>query len=168
MGQLIQLSELQNWVGRETGVSDWLLIDQPMINAFADITQDWQPIHIDPEQARASSFGGTIAHGFLTVSLLSKFSYEAALGIEGVVTGINYGFNKIRMLSPVPTGARVRGRFAIKSYEVKSPTRVLVIYDVAVEIEGAAKPALIAEWITMQQLGEAIAPADTHNQDECT
>jgi acyl dehydratase len=145
----IAIDELIALAGTETGVSRWFTIDQQRIDAFAEITEDRQFIHIDPEAARASPFGGTIAHGFLTLSMLSALAIDALPTIEGRAMGVNYGFDKLRFLSPVPVGARIRGRFRLESVTARSPTEFLSRNSVTVEIEGAAKPALIAEWLTL-------------------
>jgi acyl dehydratase len=139
-------------VGGETGVSRWFVIDQPRIDAFAEVTEDRQFIHIDPEAARATPFGGTIAHGFLTLSMLSALAMDALPDIEGRTMGVNYGFDKLRFLSPVPAGARIRGRFKLESVTPRSTREYLFRNIVTVEIEGAAKPALIAEWLTLSVL----------------
>ena len=134
-------------VGTEIGVSGWTLIDQAMVDTFAKLTGDTYFIHTDPERAkRETPFGGTIAHGFLTTSLLANMAYQTCPWIEGTKTGVNYGFNRLRYVAPVPTGSRVRGRFVLKSFEVQA-TRWQTIYDVSVEIEGGTKPALVAEWV---------------------
>ena len=134
-------------VGTEIGVSGWTLIDQAMVDTFAKLTGDTYFIHTDPERAKKETpFGGTIAHGFLTTSLLANMAYQACPWIEGTKTGVNYGFNRLRYVAPVPTGSRVRGRFVLKSFEVQA-TRWQTIYDVSVEIEGGTKPALVAEWV---------------------
>ena len=133
-------------VGTELGVSEWVLIDQPMIDAFAALTRDSYFIHVDPQRAAATQFGGTIAHGFLTLSMLSSMAYQACPAVEGTRTQVNYGFNRLRFIAPVPVNARIRGRFLLKSFEAK-PGRWQAVYDVVVEIEGQAKPALAAEWI---------------------
>jgi len=152
-------SDLQSLIGTEIGVSKWILVDQARIDAFADVTEDRQFIHIDPEAAKATPFGGTIAHGFLTLSLASAMSYDAVAPLEGVVMGVNYGFDKLRFLAPVPAGSKVRGRFKLLSAEDKGTngglTRWLLKHELTVEIEGADKPALIAEWLGMQMV-----PAD--------
>ena len=151
-GKTISTAELQASVGQEVGVSDWMLIDQDRINAFADCTEDHQFIHIDPEAAAKTPFGGTIAHGFLTLSLMSQMSYQAAPVLEGVAMGVNDGFDKLRFLQPVRAGSRVRGRFKLLSAEDKGGGRWLIKNEVTVEIEGGEKPALIAEWLGMQIL----------------
>jgi acyl dehydratase len=138
--------------GTEIGVSRWFAIEQKRIDAFAEITEDRQFIHIDPVAARASSFGGTIAHGFLTASMLSALAMDALPEIEGRAMGVNYGFEKLRFLSPVPAGARIRGRFKLESVTAKSPTEFLSRNNVTVEIEGGAKPALVADWLTLSIL----------------
>ncbi len=143
-------SELQSLIGQEVGVSRWIEIDQARIDAFAKITEDEQFIHVDPEAAKATPFGGTIAHGFLTLSLASAMSYDAVKPLEGVVMGVNYGFDKLRFLAPVPAGSKVRGRFRLLSAEDKGGGRWLLKHELTVEIDGADKPALIAEWLGMQ------------------
>lgn len=155
MAAVISRTELADWVGQETGNSEWIRIDQARINGFADVTEDWQAIHVDEAAAKQSVFGGTIAHGFLTLSMLSKFAYEAGLGVEGAVAGVNYGFDKVRMISPVRAGARIRGRLKLMSVEEKSAIRIALRYAATVEIEGEDKPALVAEWLVMQELAES-------------
>ena len=140
-------------IGQEMGVSDWITVDQARIDAFAETTDDRQFIHIDPERAATTPFGGTIAHGFLTLSLLSAMTYEATPPLEGVVMGVNYGFDKIRFLAPVRAGKRIRGRFTLMSADDKGGGRWLLKHEVTVEIEGEPKPALIAEWLGMQVVG---------------
>lgn len=134
-------------------VSDWILVSQEMIDQFAGATKDHQYIHVDPERAKQSPFGGTIAHGFLTLSLLPYLCADARGVIvpEGA-TEINYGSNKLRFLSPVLSGKRVRGRF--KSLEIveKRPGQIQLTTEATVEIEGEVKPALICEWITQFKL----------------
>ncbi|HEV2081722.1 MAG TPA: MaoC family dehydratase [Brevundimonas sp.] len=143
-------SQLQSLIGQEVGVSRWFEIDQARIDAFARITEDEQFIHVDPEAAKATPFGGTIAHGFLTLSLASAMSYDAVQPLQGVVMGVNYGFDKLRFLAPVPAGSKVRGRFRLLSAEDKGGGRWLLKHELTVEIDGADKPALIAEWLGMQ------------------
>ena len=154
---MTQTSDLQSLIGTEIGVSKWILVDQARIDAFAEITEDRQFIHIDPEAAKLTPFGGTIAHGFLTLSLASAMSYDAVAPLDGVVMGVNYGFDKLRFLAPVPAGSRIRGRFKLLSAEDKGSaggvTRWLLKHELTVEIEGADKPALIAEWLGMQMVG---------------
>ena len=147
---MTKASELAGLIGQEVGLSKWIEIDQARINAFADCTEDWQFIHVDPEAAKQTPFGGTIAHGFLTLSLMSAMSYDAVGALEGVTMGVNYGFDKLRFIAPVPVGSRVRGRFKLLSAEDKGGGRWLIKHEVTVEIEGSDKPALIAEWLGMQ------------------
>ena len=147
------LADLPGLVGQEVGVSRWITIDQARIDAFADCTEDRQFIHVDPGRARATPFGGTIAHGFLTLSLASAMSYDAVAPLEGVAMGVNYGFDKLRFLAPVLAGSQVRGRFRLLSAEDKGGGRWLLKHEVTVEIDGAEKPALIAEWLGMQVVG---------------
>lgn len=150
---MTKASELQSLIGQEVGVSRWITVDQARIDAFARITEDEQFIHVDPERARATPFGGTIAHGFLTLSLASAMSYDAVAPLEGVVMGVNYGFDKLRFLAPVPAGSKVRGRFKLLSAEDKGGGRWLLKHELTVEVEGGDKPALIAEWLGMQVVG---------------
>ena len=149
-------SDLPSLIGQEIGVSRWITVDQARIDAFAKITEDEQFIHVDPERARATPFGGTIAHGFLTLSLASAMSYDAVAPLDGVVMGVNYGFDHLRFLAPVPAGSRVRGRFRLLSAEAKGAqdgvTRWLLKHELTIEIEGADKPALVAEWLGMQMV----------------
>ncbi|KQT54971.1 Nodulation protein N [Aureimonas sp. Leaf454] len=133
----------------EERVSDWLLVDQAMIDTFADATRDHQFIHVDPERARAETpFGGTIAHGFLTLSLLSTLAFDALPGVVGTTMGINYGFDKVRFLNTVRSGARVRGRFRLVGLTERAVS-LQSAWDASIEIEGAVKPALSAHWITL-------------------
>lgn len=146
----ITLDELKGKVGGELGVSKWFDIDQPRINQFADITEDWQYIHIDVERAKETPFGTTIAHGFLTLSMLSAMAIDGVPSIEGSKMAVNYGFEKIRFLSPVPSGARVRGVFKLADLKENKPGEMTLYYDVSVEIEGSDRPALAAVWIGRQ------------------
>jgi acyl dehydratase len=136
-------------VGTEVGVSDWILVDQARIDAFAAVTDDYQFIHVDPEAAARTPFGGTIAHGFLTLSLLSRMAADAMLRPETIRMGVNYGFEKVRFLAPVRSGKRVRGRFRLDRFEEKRPGQYQFVHEVIVEIENEDKSALIAEWIGM-------------------
>ena len=147
------VADLAGLIGQEIGVSRWITVDQARIDAFAEITEDRQFIHIDPVAAKQTPFGGTIAHGFLTLSLASAMSYDAVKPLDGVVMGVNYGFDKLRFLAPVPAGSNIRGRFKLLSAEDKGGGRWLLKHELTVEIEGADKPALIAEWLGMQMVG---------------
>ncbi|HYE28229.1 MAG TPA: MaoC family dehydratase [Allosphingosinicella sp.] len=144
---IASIEEIGARVGGEVGVSDWILIDQARIDAFADITEDPQFIHIDPEAAAKTPFGGTVAHGFLTLSLLSRMAAAAMLRPEGVKMGVNYGFERVRFIAPVRSGRRVRGRFKLLRFEEKKPGQWQFVHNVTVEIEGEEKPALVADWI---------------------
>jgi acyl dehydratase len=144
---IASLEEIKAAVGTQVGLSDWILIDQARIDAFAAVTQDPQFIHIDPEAAARTPFGGTIAHGFLTLSLLSRMAADAMLRPENVRMGVNYGFEKVRFIAPVRSGKRIRGRFTLVSFEEKRPGQWQFVHNVTVEIEGEDKPALIADWI---------------------
>src|SRR3954471_2053349 len=138
---IASIEEIRNKVGAEIAVSDWVKIDQARIDAFADATEDRQFIHVDPEAAAKTPFGGTIAHGFLTLSLLSRMAAEAMLIPDGVKMAVNYGLDRARFLAPVRSGKRVRGRFTLDSVEEKAPGQWLMRHVVTVEIEGEDKPA---------------------------
>jgi acyl dehydratase len=142
------LRELEQRVGEEVGVSPWLEVSQERIDTFAKAIEDFQWIHVDPARAKGSPFGGTIAHGFLTLSLISRLA-ELTFAFSDRKMGVNYGLNRVRFTAPVPSGARVRGRFTLAKYE-KLEGGVQVTWSVAVEIENAPKPALVAEWIARQ------------------
>lgn len=141
------LTQLQSAIGEER-VSDWITIDQPMIDAFADITGDHQFIHVDPARAAMTPFGGTIAHGFLTLSLLPRLMAQIEPDpLPGVRMTVNYGTNHLRFVSPVRAGKRVRGRSAISSAVLKHPGQIELVRDFAMEIEGEEKPAFVTQWI---------------------
>jgi acyl dehydratase len=144
----VSLEAYRNMVGHEVGVSSWHLVDQDRINLYADVIEDHQFIHVDPERARKeTSFGATVAHGFLTMSLLSIMSYEVMPVIEGTTMGVNYGFDKLRFVSPVRSGSRVRGRFTLMEAKLRKASELQSRTNVTVEIEGEEKPALVADWI---------------------
>jgi len=144
--QIASVAELASYVGKEVGVSDWLEVSQERINQFADATEDRQWIHVDPERAaRESPFQSTIAHGFLTLSLLSELA-KMTMSIGGVRMGINYGLNRVRFVSPVPAGASIRGRFFLTALnEIRGG--VQVTWNTTVEREGNDKPCCVAEWL---------------------
>ena len=144
---VVSLDELQGRVGTEVGVSGWLTIDQARINAFADTTEDRQFIHVDPEAAAQTPFGGTVAHGFLSLSMLSRMAAEAMLIPDSVTMAVNYGLYRVRFIAPVKSGQRIRGRFVLDSIEEKAPGQLLLRHSVTVEIEGVDKPALTAQWL---------------------
>jgi acyl dehydratase len=142
--------EIKAKIGREIGVSDWVLISQDMIDRFADVTGDHQFIHVDPKAAAMTPFGGTIAHGFLVLSMLAKLGLAADFAMEGVTMGVNYGFEKVRLVAPVRAGKRIRGRFVLKNMVERAPGQWMATLGVTVEIEGEAKPAIVADWQTLQ------------------
>ena len=135
-------------VGTEIGASDWITVTQPMVDAFAQTTGDEYFLHVDRDRAAALPFKGTIAHGFLTLSLLAVMGYQVCPYVEGARFPLNYGFNRVRFVAPVPVGGRVRGRFLLRSAEIVSAEQRQVLYDVTVEIEDGSRPALVAEWLT--------------------
>jgi acyl dehydratase len=147
--QIVPKEEFLNYIGHQCEPGEWYEIDQQRINDFADCTDDHQFIHIDPEAAAQTPFGGTIAHGFLTLSLLSKIATANGVTPEGVVMGINYGFDKVRFLAPVRAGKRVRALVEIKDIKEKDGGRYLITQGVTVEIEGEETPALVADWLSM-------------------
>jgi acyl dehydratase len=137
-------------IGKEVGVSRWIKLDQERISAFGKLTEDEYFIHMDPARAaKETPFGGTIAHGFLTLSMLSAMAYDCLPDIAGRKMGMNYGFDKIRFLSPVPSGSNVRGRFVLAEASGKSDKELVMRHAVTVEIEGKDKPALAAEWLSI-------------------
>jgi acyl dehydratase len=144
---IASIEDIRARVGQEIGLSEWILIDQARIDAFAEVTGDPQFIHVDPVAAARTPFGGTIAHGFLTLSLLSRMAADAMLRPYGVKMGVNYGFERVRFMAPVRSGKRVRGRFALVRCEEKKPGQWQFVHNVTVEIEGEEKPALVADWI---------------------
>jgi len=145
----IRVEDIAASIGKEVGVSNWRLVTQAMIDQFAQATDDHQFIHTDPERARDTPFGGTIAHGFLTLSLLSTLAYETLPPIEGQSYGINYGFDKVRFMTPVKSGARVRARFVLTQADIRPSGRIIFHYAVTLEVENHKKPALTADWITI-------------------
>lgn len=136
-------------IGTEVGLSKWITIDQSMIDRFADLTDDHQFIHVDAERASKTPMGGTIAHGFLTLSMLGGLATVADIGMANATMGFNYGFNKVRFITPVRSGSRVRARFTLIAMEERSPGQWMATMGVSVEIEGQDKPALTAEWLTL-------------------
>ncbi|SMX44263.1 MaoC family dehydratase [Actibacterium lipolyticum] len=155
MPKTADIAELSRLIGQEIGVSDWITVDQARIDSFAHATDDHQFIHVDPEAAAPSPFGGTIAHGFLTLSLLSAMSYQVMPEVRGAAMGVNYGLNRVRFISPVKSGARIRGRFVLVDVSETKPGEITFKLNVTVEIEGQEKPALVAEWINRRYLDGA-------------
>ena len=146
----IALADFLKLEGQKVGTLRWFAIDQSRIDTFADVTEDHQFIHVDEKATEKTPFGTTIAHGFLTLSMLSAMIYDGVPNIEGAKMGVNYGFNKIRFISPVKSGARVRAHFTLNALRHPKPTEVTNIWGVSIEIEGQERPALIAEWIGRQ------------------
>jgi len=141
------LDEMRSIVGQSVGVSDWIEVGQDRISAFADATDDHQFIHVDPAAAAAAGFGGTIAHGFLSLSLLSRMAADVMLVPDTTRMAVNYGLDRVRFLAPVKSGKRVRGHFALDGIDEKAPGQLLIRQTVTVEIEGEDKPALTAQWL---------------------
>ena len=148
MANTVTIDEYRGLVGQHLGTSEWVTVDQAMIDKFADATGDHQFIHVDQEKARLTPFGGTIAHGFLTLSLLPLLNQLTDMPrVGGIKMGVNYGSNRLRFLAPVRAGKRVRGHFKLLEFDEKRPGQCQQTTEVTVEIEGEDKPALIAEWI---------------------
>ena len=144
--RISSIRELESRVGQEIAVSPWLEVTQERIDTFAKAIDDHQWIHVDRERAKNSPFGGTIAHGFLTLSLLSHLA-ERTFSFTDRKMGVNYGLNKVRFTAPVPSGARVRARFTLSKFEKIEGNGVQVTWNTTVEIENSPKPAMVAEWI---------------------
>ncbi|MBU3069881.1 MaoC family dehydratase [Aestuariicella sp. G3-2] len=149
---LIKKDEIEQYIGRESEPTEWFTVTQDQIDQFADCTHDHQFIHVDPEKAKETPFGSTIAHGFLSLSMLSHFSEEFGMAIEGVYMGINYGFDSVRFLSPVKVNSRIRARAKNLEIVEKNPGQFVTKTEVTIEIEGVEKPALKAVWIGMQMV----------------
>jgi acyl dehydratase len=144
------LAELESLVGSELGVSDWVTVDQALVDGFAKVSGDHQFIHVDPERAQSETpFGGTIAHGFLTLSLISQLCAQFAVPLAGTVMAINYGLDRVRFLTPVKTGSLIRARSRLVEVSLRQAGQVLTKARITVEIKDEKKPALIADWLTM-------------------
>lgn len=141
--------------GQEIGVSSWVHVTQERINAFADATNDHQFIHTDPVRSAEAAYGGTIAHGFFTLSLLAAWSDEVLPNVDDMIMSVNYGSDRMRFLSPVPVGSFIRARFIFSSYDEKKPGEVTLRWNVTVEIKDAEKPALVADWINRRYFSDA-------------
>ncbi len=152
MFEMVPVEKLKTMIGQDNGISDWVLIDQAKVNLFADATDDHQWIHVDVEQAKKGPFGGTIAHGFLILSLTPLFGSSGKYLPEGMKMVLNYGLNKVRFIAPVPVGSRVRSKMIISGVEEKDGGRILVTTTHTIEIEGQDKPACIAETLAMFML----------------
>lgn len=152
----IDVARMEALVGQVVGVSEWRIVGQADIDAFAAVTDDPQFIHVDPVRAAAETpYGGTIAHGFLTLSLLSTFGRDAIPPIAGRRMGVNYGLDRVRFLNPVRAGARIRGSFVLQELVRRGPSEIRLSYRVSVEIEHETKPALVADWLSLAVLGGA-------------
>ena len=151
--KVVPKAEIANAVGTRYEPSEWIDMTQDRINTFADCTEDHQFIHLDQEKAAQTPFGGTIAHGFLTLSMLVKMCEDSGVMPENILMGINYGFNKVRFLAPVRAGKRVRAHVELLDVEEKEGGRFLVTQGISVEIEGEETPALVAEWLSMVVAG---------------
>jgi len=145
----VPLKEFKQLIGQDNGTTDWILLDQERINRFAEVTEDNQWIHVDVEKAKNGPFGTPIAHGLLVLSLTPIFSYSGRYVIAGTKMVINYGFNKVRFINPVPVGSRLRSKMVISTVEEKSSTQIIVTNTHTIEIEGQDKPACVAEAVGM-------------------
>ena len=143
----VPLDQIRFSVGEEVGVSSWLTIDQKRIDEFADSTEDRQFIHVDPAAAAQTPFGGTIAHGFLSLSLLSRMAADVMLIPDSATMAVNYGLDRVRFIAPVKSGKRVRGHFTLDAADEKAPGQLLLKHTVSVEIDGEERPALTAQWL---------------------
>jgi acyl dehydratase len=153
MSESVTRQQLEGLIGAQLGVSDWFLIDQARIDAFADVTLDHQFVHVDPERAKATPFGGTIAHGFLTLSLLVHLCLPFIPEPEKRKLVVNYGFDNVRFSAPVKVGKRIRAVSTLGEVSERKPGNILMRVDVTVEIEGENKPALVAEWLSLHVVG---------------
>ena len=148
----MKIEALREKIGTLIGTSNWYLLDQDRINQFAAVTLDEQFIHTDPEKAATTPFGSTIAHGFLTLALLPAMGGDVIPKLDGHVMSVNYGFEKLRFLSPVSAGSRVRGHFTLSSLDVRKPGEATLLWEVTIEIDGKEKPALYAEWLNRRYI----------------
>lgn len=154
MANTISLEALRGSVGQRQAPSRWYRLDADRVQAFADRTEDWQYIHLDAERAAQTPFGGPVAHGFLTLSMLSAMSYDVLAEPEGTQMSVNYGFDKLRFIAPVPVGARIRGHFTLQGLKERRAGEIMCTHQVEVEIEGGDRPALAAEWLNLFVLQE--------------
>ena len=153
MAQTVTRAQLDRMVGERLGVSDWFLVDQERVNRFADVTVDHQFIHVDPERAKGTPFGGTIAHGFLTLSLLVPLCLDFIPVLANRKLVVNYGFDKVRFVAPVKVGKRIRALSSLAEVSERKPGNVIMRIDVTIEIENEDKPALAAEWLSLHVVG---------------
>lgn len=149
MGDVIARDDLQEMVGREWGLSRWFAMDQARIDAFAENTEDHQFIHVDPDRATRTEFGGTVAHGMLTLSMLSAIAIDALPQVEGARLSVNYGFEKLRFIAPVPSGGRIRGRFVLQEVRPRGRGDLMLRLAATVELDGSRRPALTTEWLLL-------------------
>ncbi|MFK7869066.1 MAG: MaoC family dehydratase [Roseobacter sp.] len=149
--QVISRDGLKTRIGTLLGQSDWVMLDAPRIADFAQVTEDPQPIHLDPEAGRRAGFDGAIAHGFLTLSMLSAMAYHALPVVEGQRASVNYGFDRIRFIRAVPSGGRIRAAFSLQEVVARGASAEMLVLGVAVEIEGENKPAVDAVWRVLYQ-----------------
>lgn len=152
MVTMIQKDDISQYIGFEPEPTAWHTVTQDQINAFADCTLDKQYIHIDPERAKDSMFGSTIAHGFLSLSMLSHFAEQYSVIIDGFYMGVNYGFDKLRFVSPVPVNSRIRAHAKVLQIEEKKAGQYQIKTEVTIEIEGSKRPAMVCEWLNMQMV----------------
>jgi acyl dehydratase len=143
----LSLEDYRAMVGQEIGVSRWFTMDQHRIDQFAAVTEDRAFFHVDPERAKSTPFGGTVAHGFLTLAMLGAMGFEVQPRLKKRLMAANYGFDRVRMMVPVPAGSRIRGRFILKEIIDRGPKEIISKSEVTIEVEGRDKPALIAEWL---------------------
>lgn len=148
----LSLDEYANLIGQEIALSKWFEISQDRINAFAAATEDWSAIHIDHERAKAA-FGGTVAHGFLTLSMIGAMAIDALPKIAGRRMAVNYGFDKVRLITPVQSGSLIRGHFVLTDIVDHRPGETIARIRVTVEIKDVVKPALVADWLYHTKLG---------------
>jgi len=149
MANTITRAEMLNKTGALLGVSDWFLMDQARIDAFAEVTEDRQFIHIDPVRAAGTMFGGTVAHGMLTLSMMSGMAYSALPVMADMSASVNYGFEKVRFVTPVLSGKRIRGKFTLQAAQMRGRDKLMCTLDAEVEIEGEDRPALMAQWLIL-------------------
>ena len=153
MAGLVPADTLKDYIGKDMGESDWLVVDQDRINQFADATLDHQFIHVDSEKA-TPLFGSTIAHGFLILSLCTKFFVDVIGPIKNEKMGINYGFNKVRFVNPVKCNDKIRGVFKLKEASKRSQSEILFNHNLIIEIEGIEKPAIVCEWLNLSVIND--------------
>ncbi len=153
----VHIDDFAALVGQEIGLTEWMTVDQERVDAFARATDDLNPLHVDPEWAGSGPFGGTVAHGFLTLSMLASFAYEIGLAPDGIDYGVNYGLERVRFMAPVPVGSRIRNRTTLKAVEPKGNGRYVVRTRNVIEVEGSPRPAMVAEWLNMYAKAKAEA-----------